>query len=81
VTSTTPLGPDPNDLLKDVSRVFSSTAAGDKSFGKVVAIDYSLYKSWRCFRVQCLVWLRLRVACHFPSLKFSLRPKLSFYNK
>ncbi|XP_059460491.1 uncharacterized protein LOC132191058 [Corylus avellana] len=69
VASTKPLGPDPNDLPKDVSRVFSSTAAGDKSFGKVLAIEELEMFSGTVFSLA-------PPPSSLPLPKFSLRPKL-----
>ncbi|KAE8057272.1 hypothetical protein FH972_013976 [Carpinus fangiana] len=69
VASTKRLGPDPNDLPKDVSRVFSSTAAVDKSFGKVVAIEELEMFSGTVFSLA-------PPPSSLPLPKFSLRPKL-----
>jgi hypothetical protein len=73
VASTKRLGPDPNDLPKDVSRVFSSTAtaAVDKSFGKVVAIEDLELEMF-----SGTVFSLAPPPSSLPLPKFSLRPKL-----
>lgn len=68
VASTKPLGPDPKDLPKDVSRVFSSTAAGDKSFGKVTIEELEMFSG--------TVFSLAPPPSSLPLPKFSLRPKL-----
>ncbi|XP_062164482.1 uncharacterized protein LOC133871122 [Alnus glutinosa] len=68
VASTKPLGPDPSDLPKDVSRVFSSTAAGVKSFGKVTIEELEMFSG--------TVFSLAPPPSSLPLPKFSLRPKL-----
>lgn len=70
IASTKRLGPDPNDLPKDVSRVLSSAPGGGKSFGKVVDAEEFEKFSGSVFSLA-------PPPSSLPLPKFSLRPKLS----
>lgn len=67
VAPTKPLGPEPHDLPKDVSRVFSSTA-GNMSFGKLAMEEMEIFSG--------TVFSLAPPPSSLPLPKFSLRPKL-----